>query len=203
MPAKSHKSADGAIRTFIAIELPKHVQSGLKNLQEEIKEYRIKITWTRPENIHLTLKFLGDIKPEMVPSIGRIIETAARECPSMELSSKAIGFFPSVKRPRVLWTGIYGQTEALAGLYKKLEVGLSALGFPMEPRTFTAHLTLGRFKGGGTAELFIDMMKKFQDVSTDTFIADSLILFKSKLLPSGPVYSKLLSVPLTTENSIY
>ena len=200
MPAKNDKIAEDTIRTFIAIKLPDHVQTRLREVQEQLKEYKIKITWSRPENIHLTLKFLGDIKPEMATSVGRVMEEAAKDFRPMTLCSQAVGFFPNVKRPRVIWTGISGQTDALGQLCEKLDLGLSGLGFQKEARNFTGHLTLGRVKGGGTPDLFIEIMKKFQDMSTEAFTVDSVNLYKSKLMPSGPIYTKLLSVPLKAEN---
>jgi len=192
-------SSGDSIRAFIAINLPENVISKIRDVQEQLKKYKIKISWTKPENIHLTLKFLGDIQPESIESIERVIEESIKACHPMELFSRAIGFFPSVKRPRVLWMGLLGQTEELALLQQKIDIGLSALDFPLESKSFTGHLTLGRLKAGGTPEVFIDIMKSFQEISTDRFVADSVNLYKSRLTPSGPIYTKLFSTLLKTE----
>lgn len=197
MPAKYDKTSDSALRAFIAIELPEAVQSQLREVQEKLKEYKIKMTWSRPENIHLTLKFLGDVRKELVAPIGHIIKDAAKQFHPMKLRSQAIGFFPGIKRPRVLWTGLLGQTHDLAELCRTLDERLSTLGFKRETRNFTGHLTLGRFKESGNPELLIEMMKGFQNMRTDVFLADSINLYKSKLMPSGPMYTKLVSVSLT------
>ena len=201
MPIQHKMLRDATFRAFIAIELPENVRSKLREVQEQLREYRIKISWTRPENIHLTLKFLGDTKNEIFESLCGVIEEAANTCSPMKLYSQAIGVFPSVKRPRVLWTGIAGQTEALSKLQETLDIGLFRLGFPRETRSFRGHLTLGRPKGGGSPEQFIDIIKTFQDVATEAFTVDCLHLYKSKLLPSGPVYSKLFSAPVKAESS--
>ena len=189
-------SAAYTLRAFIAVDLPENVRAALGLVQEQLSAYRFKTTWTRPENIHLTLKFLGDIKREQVEPIISVIEKAAKGCRPMNLRSQAVGFFPGVRQPRVLWTGISGQTEVLAKLQSKIDKGLTTLGFPSEKKPFTGHLTLGRIKGGGNAGLFIDIMKIFQNMTTDMFIVDSVNLYQSKLLPSGPMYTKLFSVAL-------
>ena len=112
MRGKHGENSDGAIRAFIALDLPESVQSCLREAQESFKKkYTVKVTWSRPENIHLTLKFLGDIRRDLVGPVGHVMEEAARQCPPMKLWSQAIGFFPGVKRPTVLWAGISGQTQ--------------------------------------------------------------------------------------------
>jgi RNA 2',3'-cyclic 3'-phosphodiesterase len=193
---KQNPPAEHTLRAFIAIELPEKVRSALHLVQEQLKEYRFKVTWTRLENIHLTLKFLGDIKREKVEPVVRIIEQAAHDSSPMTLCSQAVGFFPGVKHPRVLWTGISGQTDTLADFQGKIDKGLFDLGFQKDKKSFTGHLTLGRIKGGGSPELFIDIMKKFRNITTDTFIVDFVNLYQSRLMPSGPIYTKLFSVAL-------
>jgi RNA 2',3'-cyclic 3'-phosphodiesterase len=193
---KQNLPADHTLRAFIAVELPENVQAALHLVQEKLKSYQFKATWTRPENIHLTLKFLGDIKQDEVAPIVSVMEQAAKDCRPMTLRSQAIGFFPGVKQPRVLWTGISGQTEALAELQGKIDRGLASLEIPREKKPFTGHLTLGRIKGGGNPGMFIDIMKTYQNMTTDAFFADSVHLFQSRLMPSGPIYTKLFSVPL-------
>jgi RNA 2',3'-cyclic 3'-phosphodiesterase len=193
---KQNPSAGHTLRAFIAIELPENIQAALHAVQEQLKTYKFKTTWTRTENIHLTLKFLGDIRQEKVDPIIGVIEEAAKDCRSMTLRSQAIGFFPGIKYPRVLWTGISGQTEILAKLQGKIDLGLTTLGFPKEKKPFTGHLTLGRIKGGGRPELFIEIMKTFQNMTTEMFIVDSVNLYQSNLMPSGPMYTKLFSISL-------
>jgi len=189
-------SAAHTLRAFVAIYLPENVQTALGLVQEQLRAYRFKTTWTRPENIHLTLKFLGDIKREQVEPIISVIEKAAKDCRPMTLRSQAVGFFPGVRQPRVLWTGISGQTEVLAELQSKIDKGLAALEFPSEKKPFTGHLTLGRIKGGGNPGMFIDIMKTFQNMTTDAFMVDSVNLYQSQLMPSGPIYSKLFTMKL-------
>ncbi|MCU0598775.1 MAG: RNA 2',3'-cyclic phosphodiesterase [Desulfobacterales bacterium] len=193
---KLNPTEDHNLRAFIAVELPENVRSALRLVQEKLNSYQFKITWTKPENIHLTMKFLGDIKQERVAPIVSVLESAARDCRPMTLCSQAIGFFPGVRQPRVLWTGISGQTEALAELQGKIDRGLASLNIPREKKPFTGHLTLGRIKGGGNPGMFVDIMKTFQNMKTDPFMVDSVNLYQSNLMPSGPIYSKLFTMKL-------
>lgn len=193
------KQKEQAIRSFVAIELPDPLQQALGQLQDRIRATGLSAKWSRPENIHLTLKFLGDINPESVAEIGAAMAGAADTVSAMTLYAKSVGVFPSVKRPRVLWTGVAGETEALGRLQKHLEDRFAALGFEKEKRRFAGHFTLARFKGGVDADAVVDVMQQFGDFITDAFVADAIHLFQSRLTPQGPIYSKLKSFPLAPD----
>lgn len=180
-------------RAFIAIELPDEITAFIHKIQEGLRSYGLKARWVRPKNIHLTLKFLGDINNEDIKKAGDAIISAASENVSMSLGAKGIGFFPGVKRSRVIWTGITGQTEELTDLQKTLDGKLEAIGFPKERRPFKGHLTIARIKRKIDARRLVDAMKEFGRFESKTFIADEVILFKSELKPSGAVYTKLVS----------
>ena len=184
------------IRTFIAIELPGNIISSIRKVQEGIKSYGFKVRWVRPENIHLTLKFLGNINEADTEKIGRAIFDAVKEYPPISLAAKGIGVFPEVKRPRVIWVGITGQVEPLIGMQKTLDDKLEAIGFPKENRPFKGHLTLARVKGKIDSKRLSEAMKEFQEFEAEPFTADQIILFKSELKPTGSVYTKLLSASL-------
>ena len=184
------------IRAFIAIELPDEITAFIHKIQEGLRSYGFKARWVRPENIHLTLKFLGDINNEDIKKAGDAIISAAGENASMSLGAKGIGFFPGVKRSRVIWTGIAGQTKELTDLQKTLDGKLDTVGFPKEKRPFKGHLTIARIKRKIDARRLVDAMKEFGRFESKTFIADEVVLFKSELKPSGAVYSKLMSAAL-------
>ena len=186
-------------RAFIAIELPDEITAFIHKIQDGLKSYGFKARWVRPENIHLTLKFLGDINNDDIKKAGDAIISAAGENVSMSLGAKGIGFFPGVKRSRVIWTGIVGQTRKLADLQKTLDGKLDAVGFPKEKRPFKGHLTIARIKRKIDARRLVDAMKEFGRFESKTFIADEVVLFKSELKPSGAVYTKLVSAELCTK----
>jgi 2'-5' RNA ligase len=185
-------------RAFIAIELPEEMIAFFHKIQEGLRSYGFKARWVRPENIHLTLKFLGDINSEDIKKAGDAIISAAGENASMSLGAKGIGVFPGVKRPRVIWTGIAGQTKELADLQKTLDGKLETIGFPKEKRPYKGHLTIARIKGKVDAKRLIDAMTEFGRLESKTFMAEEVVLFKSKLKPSGAVYTKLMSAALNS-----
>jgi 2'-5' RNA ligase len=184
------------IRTFIAVEIPEKIISSIARVQEGIKNYGFKIRWVRPESIHLTLKFLGNIEAADTENVGRAVFRASKEYTPLSLQVKGIGVFPGIKRPRVVWVGITGQLETLFGLQKTLDKNLEAIGFSKEKRPFKGHLTLGRIKKKIDTNTFIEALDTFGNFETETFTADRVVLYKSELKASGAVYTKLMSARL-------
>ena len=184
------------LRTFIAIDIPGNILSEIRELQEGIKDYGFKIRWVRPESIHLTLKFLGDIKAVKINEIAEAIsETVVRYTP-ISLQAKGVGVFPGIKRPQVLWVGLAGQLEPLVSLQKTLDENLETIGFPMEKRPFKGHLTMGRMKAKIDVKKFGDVLMAFRRFESETFTAGRLILYKSELKPSGALYTEMASASL-------
>ena len=184
------------IRTFIAVEMPENIISGIRDLQRNLKAFGVDIRWIRPENIHLTLKFLGDVQADDMDSISGVISGTAEGGSPISLQAKGIGVFPGVKRPRVLWVGLTGQLELLSKLQKTLDVNLKGIGFPPEKRPFKGHLTIGRIKTKMNSKIFVDALMAFRSFETETFVADRIVLFKSELKPNGAVYTDLASATL-------
>jgi len=181
-------------RAFIAIDLPESVKSFLSEAQETLKLYGFRVKWIRPQNIHLTLKFLGDTATADIDKIVEAMTLAARNRPVVSLTAKGIGVFPNVRRPRVIWAGLNGQLEILSGLQQTLDACLADLGFARERRAFKSHLTLGRVKGNiasGRMKAAIDKLKEFE---SESFEINQIILFKSELRPSGAVYTKVQEI---------
>jgi 2'-5' RNA ligase len=178
-------------RAFIAMDLPESVHSFLGEAQEALKLYGFRVKWVRPQNIHLTLKFLGNTATADTDKIVEAMTLAARNCPTVALAAKGVGVFPDVRRPRVIWAGLNGQLEILANLQQTLDDHLADLGFPKETRAFKSHLTLGRVKGkiaSARMKAAIDKLKEFE---SESFEINRVILFKSELRPSGAVYTKV------------
>jgi len=152
--------------------------------------------WVKPENIHITLKFLGDIHPEMIQPIANCMDRCGKEHHSVQLFSKGIGVFPGLKRPRVLWAGINGETNALRAIQEQLDEHLGSIGVPKENRPFKGHLTIGRFKGSPDSKKLVSVIKEFSIFETKSFSAETLSLYKSDLTPSGAVYTQIAAAPL-------
>src|SRR3989344_3361192 len=192
---------DKTIRSFIALELPVKIIDGLKKIQDELKDGTNKVAWAKPENIHLTLKFLGDIEAYKIDSIARLLEGAAAKSCSFDISVKGVGTFPAAGNPRVIWVGIeqsgVGGSE-LGELYDNLEHKFAAIGFPKEERTFKPHLTLGRIKLLKDKKVFKERLEEFKDREVGQFTVHSLCFFKSRLTPEGAIHTRLKEYTLQT-----
>ena len=184
------------IRTFIAFELPEKIRSFISSIQEDLKSNRLDARWIQPKNIHLTLKFLGNINKADTQKVGAAIFKSAADYAPISLAVKGIGAFPGISHPRVLWIGIRGQIDVLIQLQRGLDNNLEKIGFPKENRPFKGHLTLARVKGQINQAKLINAMKKYGEFEPKSFIADNIILFKSDLKSTGAVYTKLISVSL-------
>jgi 2'-5' RNA ligase len=181
-------------RAFIAIDLPESVKSFLSKAQEALKPYGFRVKWVRPQNIHLTLKFLGDTATADTDKIVEAMTLAARNCPIVALTAKGIGVFPNVRRPRVIWAGLNGQLETLANLQQTLDAHLADLGFARDTRAFKTHLTLGRVKGKIASDRMKAAIAKLKEFESEPFETNRVILFKSELRPTGAVYTQVRRV---------
>lgn len=184
------------IRSFIAIDLPASVLEVISKTQERLRKVGLGIRWARPEGIHLTLKFLGDIEKGDVEKIREAMGRAVEGASSFSLRGEGLGVFPDFDRPRVVWVGLSGDVHRLQALQRSLDVQLQELGFPGEKRPFKGHLTLGRAKGRLNGTQLRRALQRFEDFATEVFMAQALTLFQSDLRPDGAVYTKLVEVPL-------
>lgn len=185
------------MRCFIAIPLPGNIKQALSQIQSQLKTTEAHVKWVKSENIHLTLKFLGNIKDEEVGEISRNLKDAFREFQSFESSLGELGTFPTISNPRVIWLGIDKNADKITQLQQKTEDILYNLGFNKEKRKFHPHLTLGRVKSKKNINKLIDMVKNFPLENSQTFRVDKIILFQSILKPSGAEYTALNSFKLS------
>ena len=180
------------IRAFLAVEPTEDVLQAVSRLQENLKkEIKGKISWTRPQGNHITLKFFGNIDQDDVKNICAIIKKQIASVPTLSLNVEKIGAFPDARRPRVLWLGTTGDIDKLAALQTQVERDFEGIGFPRENRPFHAHLTLGRIKIPQEITGIKEAMDKYKDFAAGGFNCKELVLFQSKLTPQGAVYTKL------------
>ena len=188
------------IRCFIAIELPQPIKSALSQLQDSLKKSEHpSVKWAAPEGIHLTLKFLGNVVSEKLPALTKAITGAVRGTTPFQLNLGSPGVFPNTKAPRVVWIGIEGEVEPLLTLHNNIEHALSTLGFPLEERAFSPHLTLGRVRESASPverRRLGEVIASLKVESKVFFKVDSLSLMRSKLTQEGALYSSLASFPL-------
>jgi len=181
----------GMLRAFVAVEMPGPVRKALEEAQSDLKRLNIRARWVRPENIHLTLKFLGNIPVGHVASIGEVLRVVARAHGRFSLAAAGVGVFPDARRPKVIWAGLTRRPEALTPLQQDLDGRLAALGFPREEKPFRSHLTIGRFRAEGLPGPVADAVKRYAAVQFGTFTVDEIVLMKSDLRPEGPLYEQL------------
>lgn len=182
------------IRSFLAIEISQPVLEKILEVQKELSKIGADIKWVEPENIHLTLKFLGNIEEASIDLIIKSVEEVMLSFAPFTLKVKDIGGFPNLKNPRVIWVGIVDNEKVLSKIHKMLESRFKKIGFRGEDRTFQPHLTLGRVRSArGKAEL-IKRMEMFKGSDFGEFEVDKVILFKSDLTKEGPIYTPLKEV---------
>jgi len=180
-----------AIRAFIAIEIPEAVRPDLERVQAGLKGPFIRASWVSPKNIHLTLKFLGDIPPDSAAALNERMAEAGRGISPLSLFASGVGAFPGPRRPRVLWVGLGGDLDRLERLHRGLEAEMGRAGFPPEGRPFRAHLTVARVKAVEDPAALEEALRRLSGFRSPPFSAVEMVLFRSELTPSGPIYTRL------------
>jgi 2'-5' RNA ligase len=183
----------GQVRAFIAIKVtPLPI---ILNFEQDIENTGAKVKLVEPENIHITLKFLGDIDEEIVPKVEQIIKEVVTEYKPFTLKLKGTGFFPNRNYLKVLWVGIH-DTKALETLASDLNKQLVTLGFKQDRRGFSPHLTIGRVKSAKNKNLLLNIVEQYHDVDFGEETVSSIKFMKSTLTPQGPIYSVLREISI-------
>lgn len=175
------------MRAFIAIELPQNLKEKIAQAQITFKKCGLTASWVKPDNCHITMRFLGETPEDRLPAIKTILEKTAGDFPLFEITAGGFGFFPDQRRPRVFFLKT-DQEENLKNLYKNLEDGLVKLGFARETR-FTSHITLCRIKAPENISSLSAEKDKIN--LAESFTAQGLTLFKSTLNQTGAIYEAL------------
>jgi 2'-5' RNA ligase len=186
----------GHVRCFAAVEISQETRRALEALLETLGPLGWDTRWVKPENLHLTLKFLGDVEEQRSVSVLEALEGAARETRAFRLGLKGVGAFPSLGRPRVLWIGVDQGREDLVGLAKRIDAAVAPLGFAREDRPFSPHLTLGRRQPGPAGPELERALRERETLRFPLVKVEGVTLFRSILGPGGPVYRRLGQVAL-------
>lgn len=182
------------MRTFIAVEISEEARGAVARLQEQLKEAGADVNWVEPENLHLTLKFLGEIEEARVPLLTEALSSSL-QTPLFTFSLEGVGAFPRPQHPKVFWVGINEGKGPLLELARELESACNRCGFPPEERPFSPHLTIGRVHSPQGLNRLTQKLQaaEFRGGSTE---AKEIILFQSTLGPAGSVYQPLQKFPL-------
>ena len=186
-----------AIRSFLAFELPHDVRKKVAKISGEIKKTGLNAKWVKPANIHLTVIFMGNIDEEDIPGIISKIDNVACLYKNFDISLGGMGLFPDLRRPRIIWLGLDGETDRLSSLRNDLQKSLESFGIKQERRPFNPHLTLGRFrKPVKDRALLNKIIDEYGNIGGPEEKLCELVMFKSELKPGGAVYTRIHSWPL-------
>jgi len=181
------------IRAFIAIDIP--VSQNVTEIINELKETLIDAKIVEIENMHLTLKFLGDTDENLIDEIEKIIKDAIIDIQPFEIILKNMGVFPNKNYIKVAWIGVEN-VEPLKKIAETIDTKLKDLGFEKEKRPFSVHLTIARIKSAKNKEKLIDLINKYQNTELQKIKINKIILKKSTLTPKGPIYTNLREIKL-------
>ena len=183
------------MRAFIALEMSDDIKSALERVESRLKCSGADVKWIDPRNIHLTIKFLGDITENRCADRSSLLDDVAKSEKPFDITLNAIGAFPKVEHPRVIWIGLDKGASEAGILADHVDEELSKIGFDREERSFSPHLTIGRVRSSLNMEKLRDKMISAASSLPFSGIAphrvSSVSLFRSTLTPHGSIYTKL------------
>lgn len=195
-------TVDEEMRAFIAIELPDAVRSELARLQAELARAQADVKWVEEGNLHVTMRFLGEITQAQRQAVESLLLKVARSRAPIEAALSVVGTFPERGMPRVIWVGIGQGADELSRLAEEIERGLAALPISNEERRFVAHVTLGRVRSPRAGDVLRRRLTQIRWTPPAPFWIERVTLFQSTLGGAGPVYTALGRFPLTAARAI-
>ena len=185
------------IRAFIAIPMPPRVRQRAVSIRERFSHCGAVISWVHEENVHLTIRFLGNVPEEKIESVQEGIRRAVAGTGPFRMEVEEIGVFPNIKYPRILWMGVREPTQTLIALENRISSEMEVLGFPREEKVFSPHITLGRIKSLQGKNRFIQALHSpLQTLEGEKMTVEEVVLFRSELKRSGAMHTVLASIPL-------
>jgi len=179
-----------SIRCFVAVECGgDELAAKFTDVRRMLEATRADVKFVEPENVHLTLRFLGEIEPSLVEQVSQVVKETNFQPFSARL--EGVGVFPNLRRPRVVWAGISEGVSQLAEVWKDVDTKLSGLGFERERRGFSPHITIGRVRSGRNRERLVEELSTLSDYVFGDLQVDRVVLKKSVLTPRGPIYTTL------------
>lgn len=185
------------IRVFIAIKIPAKIQEKLSGVQEKLKQSETHVSWVNPENIHLTLQFLGNVEEKQVPHIVSRLEESVKVVAPFQLQVGYAGAFPNLRYPRVVWIGITDdETGSLKTLQTEISSRLAKMGFKREDGRFKPHLTLGRVRSQKNKSNLVRAIESIIHIWIGEVSVDAIYLIRSELKPTGAEYTDLAKIKI-------
>ena len=183
------------MRAFLAIELPASVRAELVRLQEHLRLSRADVKWVEERNLHLTVRFLGDLDDRRRTAVESAIQQTVASVVPMTVNCSDVGAFPSMSAPRVVWVGLTDDMDALTALASQVEALVVQAGCPEADKPFSPHITIGRVRSPRGQSELVRALRGVSWIPTEPFPVDRLTLFRSDLGSSGPTYSVVKTFP--------
>jgi 2'-5' RNA ligase len=179
------------IRTFIGVDFGKAIRDRAVALQKLLANTGTDVKWVEPENLHVTLLFLGEVDDREVPHVCRIASECTTTKASFPMSIETLGCFPNARRPRTIWVGVGEGAQPLCALHDDLEIPLAELGYRREERRYTPHATLGRVRGDSSTGTLARVLSEQANWKGGETLVREIRIMASELTPRGPVYTVL------------
>ncbi len=179
------------MRVFIAVEISESIRSTIVQIQGKLRGTEDKIKWVNPSLIHLTLKFLGEVRKERLGAVIEVVQKIAPKFSPFFMEVKGVGAFPTSSSPRVMWLGVGRGSTNLQRLASELENHLAKDGFSKEKKKWTPHLTLGRVKSLVEPQKLSGLILGEKEVVAGEMEVKEISVIESRLTPSGPIYTVL------------
>lgn len=184
------------MRCFVAVALPPPVRTLLVQVQDALRRAEGDLKWVEEQNLHLSLKFLGDLDEEALSKLKDLLSLEALRWPAMALTYAGVGVFPDHGDPKVVWAGCGGDVESLAALASAIERAAELVGVPRERKPFVAHLTIGRVKSGRNVKRLQSAIANQREVPLGKDLVKKFVLYRSTLTNQGPIYESIADFPL-------
>ena len=184
------------MRTFISVELPDEVREKISGAVEALKKVNAAVKWVEPKNLHITLKFLGEVPEGEIDNLKDRVAEAVKGKKSFPAEFSGVGTFPEGRKPRVIWAGTAKGGKEQEEIAASLEKALSKAGFREEERGFKPHITIGRVKEGKNLDALLGEIEKMKGKPFGGMMVEDINLMKSRLSPKGPIYEEVKSIRL-------
>jgi 2'-5' RNA ligase len=190
-----------SIRSFIAVELETEIKKRMEEFIDKLRPAKAGVKWIEAQNMHITLRFLGDIEENMIPKLSQALEEVLKDRKIFTLKFGGLNAFPNLRRPRVLVVGVREGADGLVRIHDELEEKITELGFEKDDKKFSPHLTLGRVRSSKNKDRLMEIFAELGPIVEEqglTSKVEKVILMKSQLTPQGPTYTPLSEFKLTS-----
>lgn len=185
-----------AIRAFIAIPLDLKIQQAIERIQNHLKKTNSEVKWVKPENIHITLKFLGDIDLRQINSVKEVLANLTQNTKRFTIELTRLGAFPNIDRPRTLWVGLKDSKQRLNQFSMSLEKALGKIRFQAYEKSFSPHITIGRIRSSENIKALSRSILEYHVPEGLSQTTSNITLYKSTLNSEGPAYEPLYQIKL-------